>query len=75
MLFTMFLCEIAWAWLSLSCTNKVKDFEDLGSPRAGASCNACFSPIKACSCLSSQGRGAGTEILQVLRQGKTVEKN
>lgn len=47
----------------LSHTNEVEGFEELHSLKAGGSRTACLSPINGCCCLSSQGRGTGTEIL------------
>ena len=58
----MFLCEHSQA-LVISFTYKQGERFWLGSPRTGSSCTAGFSLIKACSCLSSQGRGSWTEIL------------
>ena len=49
--------------VSASTSVLMKGFEQFGSPRADGSCGACSSLVKACSCLSSHGRGSGTEIL------------
>ena len=55
-------------------TNEVKGFEDLGRLKAGGSRRACFRPIKGCSCLSSQGRGTGIEILVKVTEWRSQEE-
>lgn len=57
----------------LSHANEVEGFEELGSLKAGGSLSACLSHIKGCSCLPSQGRGTGTEILVKFTEWRSQE--